>query len=799
MATTTPVSRAEGLGSRLLVAGALTLLVAAVLVVLEVAGPLDVRLRRGAARAVLLAGCAILAWTARRDGRVRLTSTAVAIGLAALGTQLDEPIALALALVGLGAIAPAWSLRRDVGVGLLVVLALDFVRLAIPWPFLWLDGRLAEATGSVGGTGLVASGALGGAYVLVIVLASRSLRRRAKLLAGAAVVALPFLAAVARTALVNDRGESPEGAIVAAQLGSNLALAAVLFAALASAPRIARRAGSPKLPLRVTLAVAAAGLSGLCAIPAWNWTHAEPAEGLRIAFLEEGGLDWDVPTYERTGAFSGGMFGFLPQRLRQAGHATRVVSGGPGLRDELAATDVLVLINTNRDWPEDELGWIGDFVREGGGVLALGDHTDVFGLMNGMNPVLEPYGIRFAFDSAYPIARPGISTLTRTATALFRQDVLASGGPAVAIGASLDVSYPARPIAWSDFAFGDLGERGNVQGSFLGNYWLDEDEAVRQTTVVAAAREGRGRVLAYGDTSSFQNGGLMWSWDAEVAPVLDWLGAGRGSSDRIAIEIAGALLLAALALALVLCSLGAHWTRDPVAAGLWAGLLLAILVPTLQEERRVDPFASAGPGDVVFVRGYGQRTGHYRVEGTFLGPLLTCLQRSGARLLGLDDLEDSDRWRRADAVVLVAPQVALGEDLVEQLVEYGRGGGRLVVISSSRDAVGLEGLLARLGVGLRPVLLRDNVRDSSSVRFVEPSPLDLSNAPGADVLAAIGEEPVIAYVPLEGSTGGALVVADTRFFSSENLEGTWGVHRGNLEFTRALIDEILIGRKRHDG
>jgi hypothetical protein len=161
----------------------------------------------------------------------------------------------------------------------------------------------------------------------------------------------------------------------------------------------------------------------------------------------------------------------------------------------------------------------------------------------------------------------------------------------------------------------------------------------------------------------------------------------------------------------------------------------------------------------------------------------------------LPNLDEVTRWHNARAVLLVAPQLGIDELLVERLVHYISRGGCVVLVSGSRDMAGLEPLLARLRIGIRPVLLQGKTNDPTSVRFVDPNPLDLSQVPTAKVIAAIGAEPVIAWVPhAEGMRGGVLIVADTRFFSSNNLEGVGGAFEPNLAFTRALIEQYLTAK-----
>src|SRR5262249_32483956 len=104
---------------------------------------------------------------------------------------------------------------------------------------------------------------------------------------------------------------------------------------------------------------------------------------------------------------------------------------------DLAGAPILLLINSPKVWGEQERRPVLDFVAQGGSLLVLGDHTDVFGLMRGFNSLLAPLGIKFRFDSAYE-ARESWRGCQAAAP-----DLVAWGwddeNPGVAVGASLEL------------------------------------------------------------------------------------------------------------------------------------------------------------------------------------------------------------------------------------------------------------------------------------------------------------------------------------------------------------------------
>jgi hypothetical protein len=139
-----------------------------------------------------------------------------------------------------------------------------------------------------------------------------------------------------------------------------------------------------------------------------------------------------------------------------------------------------------------------DFVNAGGTLIVLGDHTDVFGLMEGFNSLLDVFGIEFQFDSAYPARQGwrGCAVPSSDAVA-WRWERDHCG---VAIGALLKLGGNARPLVTGRYAHSDHGFRANAVGSFLGNYRYDAGEQVGDLALAAVCSSGSGRVIVWGDT-----------------------------------------------------------------------------------------------------------------------------------------------------------------------------------------------------------------------------------------------------------------------------------------------------------
>ena len=75
---------------------------------------------------------------------------------------------------------------------------------------------------------------------------------------------------------------------------------------------------------------------------------------------------------------------------------------------------VLVLKTPSTPYAEEEIAAIDAFVRDGGGLFVIGDHTNVFGTTTVLNPVLARFGLALNYDSTYRLGSGSFTTYVPT-------------------------------------------------------------------------------------------------------------------------------------------------------------------------------------------------------------------------------------------------------------------------------------------------------------------------------------------------------------------------------------------------
>lgn len=557
----------------------------------------------------------------------------------------------------------------------------------------------------------------------------------------------------------------------------------------ARAPR--RRRLAPWLGAAAGAALAAGSLWSSIAPP----TLAQPA---RVAVVNSGGLDWNRPRYGDYGLFDGGMFGLLPLYLERDGFAfetTQMAELGAGV---LERARVVVLINLHETWSAQQRERLGEWVRDGGSLLVLGDHTNVFGLRDGLNSLLGDVGLSFRFDSAFH-AREGWYGCVGVPLHPANLCAPESFAPSHGIGASLEHSSAWRPLLRAPFAFSDHGEPYNYMGSFLGNYACDEGEPHGDLDLIAWRPLGRGKIVVYGDTTAFQNTGIPASYARHVLPLFRWLASDLRWTEGHVARIA--LALGFLCACIGMLGAQVRGVFAPAACIAWA----CVAGGAQYVAARAEP-PRLGDDVVVLDSSRFPWVGFYDAGMNSIFPVATNLERAGLLVQEWARCDWLDAQPQPRAVVMVAPQREIAPQRITRILEYLRGGGTVLLTVGGEHVGASRRLLDELGLEIeaRPLGTRPRAQEAGAEnlapRLIDAWPLiaHSTKRSGAPLDPGIGvAQPLItdrgellaAFVPV--GDGGAIVIADSRFLSGSNIEDTWGNWPGNIAFLNALFRRFL--------
>jgi len=571
--------------------------------------------------------------------------------------------------------------------------------------------------------------------------------------------------------------------------------------------------------------------AGLPVLTTLCW-HRPSLQGKKVVFYKEGFLNWLRPTWDDYGQYSGGMYGMLPVFLESLGAKTLV---SPHLSDEdLRDADALILLYPNKPWEpaEENKPWegsqldrIGEFVERGGTLLIAADHTteEKDGRAR-FNDVLDEHtAMHIPFDSALFTVGGWLHSydaLAHPTSAGIEDDQNQFG---VVIGASVKARWPARPLLVGRWGWADAGNRLSGEAK-MGDRRYDPGEKLGDLVLAAEQPVGRGKIIAFGDTSSLTNG-ITVGCHEYTSRLMAYLVDGSCTPQTTYRQVLG-LLVGLILLGLLV------WRPDPwrvaaVAVALSASLIVCTKVTHNLWEVLPDGNACKVRPDGTVNKDAWNNLAYIDMshanafsregwgdDGT-MGLCLT-LMRDGYLTLLLPEFS-AERLKRAGLLVCIAPGREFTESEREVVKDFVSSGG-ILIYTVGYDSVGpSRALLDDFG-------FRIGQTAEEEEQGQQPEALGWCKAPyfrGPDYLADVrfhaawrvycedADAPkdsirVLAYdsdasnhpliVTRRYGEGRIVVVGDTGFAMNKNLEQPSGAPieglRENAHFWRWLLPAL---------
>ena len=477
------------------------------------------------------------------------------------------------------------------------------------------------------------------------------------------------------------------------------------------------------------------------------------------------------------------MFGNLPKFLESMGFSTLKVDT---ISDEsLQDARILMMINIDKEIPQHELEAIWDFVENGGSLLLLGDHTfykhGVKRII--LNDILEPYNIRYAFDSADWFIGGWLHSYqyaSHPITAGMRDDMNDAGS---VIGASLHAKPPSFPLVIGKYGYSDPGnELAGGQRGYLGNLNYDPGEPMGDVVLCAAEHYGKGKVLVFGDTSAFANAILVNSHDF-VNRVFTWL-AKEESTKRYRLALFLALILFVSAIFFYLKSSRQSYL-------LIISIILTLFIIWSGEYIKRHDAQMALQGNIAYIdASHGERfSPESWNENAILGLHLN-LMRNGYLSFTLRSFEKK-RLEQADLLVLIAPSQPFTRNEIKWIKDFVNKGGTLILTVGWEEKEASLPLMESFGFSIDYLPLAQFISVISyanqKVRFSEAWPV-VSSGGKSTVVASYQKLPVI--VKKAYGKGQVVMIGDSSFFWNKNLETEESQLQENINFLKWLLSNI---------
>lgn len=555
-------------------------------------------------------------------------------------------------------------------------------------------------------------------------------------------------------------------------------------------------------------------------------TGLEPDSPQKVIFYGKNMVGtWDVPGYGRYGKDAVGMFGLWPVYLTMLGYETELVvenktrfieSISPVsenitnyldfreyttvieteqiTRPMLDNAAVFVVSNLNASFSKQEHLVIWEYIANGGSLLVIGDHTNVGGIQTPLNDLLAPVGVRFRFDAALPLDEQFkwlscVHLLHHPITApLPSIHVLQYG-----IGASLDIPLTAVPIVIGDSALSDAGDPLNEDIAYLGDYEYNKGEHLGDVVLVAGAFYGNGKVLVFGDTSTFQNPALPFSFSF-LSSTFTWL-TSTHTVQTTTFQIGGSLLLL-LAAVLVYRFFRKKTTTFAIFPFV---LCMALLFSPMVTPLLGNTLGVANPENLVLIdSSHGERFSLNSFTGESINGLIVNLQRNNLLPVLLREFSE-EKILASKLLIFNAPTKAFTSEEVTFLRSYMADGGIVLLATGYDDKETSLPLLKTFNVdigqtplGPVPYVEGNLTYYQNEPRFVDSWPLSFPKEQALSYYNFTWQNFSFHLVVfLQHGAGGLLVISDSQYLLDKNLESVYDYWPGNILFLKYLLEEVL--------
>lgn len=553
--------------------------------------------------------------------------------------------------------------------------------------------------------------------------------------------------------------------------------------------RLPHPALRPELRSRRSISVALVLVASLGPLLLFNPPPAASASQPRIALYEKGYLNWSRPRPGHYGPTGLGMMGMLPHFLATKGiDAERIPELDPSA---LSGYDALVVVNQVDPFPSETIAAIDDFVRAGGGLLVLGDHTAWRHDQVLINQPLENTAIRFNFDNAEFFVGGWLhSERLWSHPAVSGVDDFENNTGSV-IGASLEIDYPAVPLLVGQYGFSDPGDVENSDRGFMSNRTYDPGERLGDLVLAALQDVGEGRLAVVADTTAFSNGVLTTAWPF-VSQLFDWLVSDARATPPLYRELLALILL---------LGFGALWRlgpREGLAEFGVVALLVSTSVTVLYAEVRPwgsPPGTADGSMDpnafqVALVdHSHLTKASREGIGDDGFSALARSLMRDDFVVLQTREFDPAllDGMR---LVVIAAPGRPYSAGEVSALDEYVHAGGELILAVGRDDRDTARSLLERWKFEVTDLPVGRDLLECDPVSSANPATFEGWAVAGAESIARFREHAIILRKPV--GAGHVTLIGDGHFFRDKNLETPDGPALDNIQFFR---DYIALIRK----
>ena len=189
----------------------------------------------------------------------------------------------------------------------------------------------------------------------------------------------------------------------------------------------------------------------------------------------------------------------------------------------ITPNDILIIKTPTVDFTSHEISSIQNFVRDGGGLFLIGDHTNLFDMNRRLNEIAKPFNIIFRYDSTYDLKTTRLTNYDTNYNLYFPNiinNILTQYK--FATSCSIKSGLHSKKIMIGNNLSSELLDMSHP--NFFGDLSLSETEMFGLFEQCVAVEYGKGRVIAFSDSTTFSSYSVFLHDNPEfISSVIDYL------------------------------------------------------------------------------------------------------------------------------------------------------------------------------------------------------------------------------------------------------------------------------------
>ena len=164
------------------------------------------------------------------------------------------------------------------------------------------------------------------------------------------------------------------------------------------------------------------------------------------------------------------------------------------LETQIDSLDVLFVMTPVKPFSAKEIAFIENFISQGGSLVAIADHTDLYGHATVLNELLRPYGVKINNVSLFK---------TEYSQTLLHVKGMKFDKIRIKTPSSLSLFRPSYVWAWANQWISEKGDYSKP--NFFGNLRWTTDDFLGNWPAGATIKHHRGQVTVFCDSTIFAN------------------------------------------------------------------------------------------------------------------------------------------------------------------------------------------------------------------------------------------------------------------------------------------------------